>query len=52
MTNELFLRRADLLKRRLGLDAMACPRCQTRMEWVSDITEPDVIGKVLRDNGH
>jgi hypothetical protein len=45
------MRRADLLKRTLSLDVLACPRCGGRMEAIAEITEPEVIGKILRAMG-
>jgi len=38
------MRRADLLKRTLGVDVLECPRCGGRMEPIAEITEPEAVG--------
>jgi hypothetical protein len=45
------MRRADLLKRTMGLDALACPRCGGRMEPIAEILEPGAVAKILRSMG-
>ncbi|HLG42064.1 MAG TPA: transposase, partial [Planctomycetota bacterium] len=45
------MRWADLLKRTLGIDVLSCPRCGGRMEAIAEITDPEVVGKVLRAMG-
>ena len=45
------MRRVDLLKRTMGLDALKCPRCGGRLSVITEITEPDDIGKILRAMG-
>ncbi len=41
------MRRADLLKRTMGLDALECPRCRGRLEPIAEILEPGAVGKIL-----
>jgi hypothetical protein len=45
------MRRADLLKRTLGVYVLACPRCRGRMEPIAEILEPGAVGKILRSMG-
>jgi hypothetical protein len=45
------MRRADLLKRTMGLDALACPRCGGRLEPIVEILEPGAVAKILRSMG-
>jgi hypothetical protein len=45
------MRRADLLKRTMGLDALACPRCGGRMEPIAEILESGAVAKILRSMG-
>ena len=45
------MRRVDLLKRTMGIDALECPRCRGRMTVIAEIAEPDDIGKILRAMG-
>jgi hypothetical protein len=45
------MRRADLLKRTMGLDVLACPRCGGRFEPIAEILEPGAVGKILRAMG-
>jgi len=47
---------AQLLRRLLDVDALACPRCSTRsrpvaMAVLAFLTDPDVIAKILRHLG-
>jgi hypothetical protein len=34
------MRRADLIKRTMGLDALECPRCRGRLEPIAEILKP------------
>jgi len=45
------MRRADLLKRTMGLDALECPRCRGRLEPIAEILEPGAVAKILRSMG-
>jgi hypothetical protein len=45
------MRRADLIKRTMGLDALECPRCRGRLEPIAEILEPGAVGKILRSMG-
>jgi hypothetical protein len=45
------MRRADLLKRTMGLDVLACPRCGGRLEPIAEILEPGAVAKILRSMG-
>jgi hypothetical protein len=45
------MRRADLLKRTLGVDVLECPRCRGRMEPIAEILEPGAVAKILRSMG-
>jgi hypothetical protein len=45
------MRRADLIKRTMGLDALECPRCRGRLEPIAEILEPGAVGKILRAMG-
>ncbi|HLG42307.1 MAG TPA: transposase, partial [Planctomycetota bacterium] len=42
---------AELLEKTFGVDALECPRCGHRMRVVAFITEPRVIGRILRSMG-
>ena len=45
------MRRADLLKRTMGVDALECPRCRGTMKLIAEITEPEAVVKILRAMG-
>jgi hypothetical protein len=45
------MRRADLLKRTMGLDVLACPRCGGRFEPIAEILESGAVAKILRSMG-
>jgi hypothetical protein len=45
------MRRSDLLKRTMGLDVLACPRCGGRLEPIAEILEPGAVAKILRSMG-
>jgi hypothetical protein len=45
------MRRADLLKRTLGVDVLECPRCGGRMEPIAEIIDREAVGKILRAMG-
>lgn len=38
---------ASLMKRSMGLDVLECPKCQNRMQPIANITEQEVIQKIL-----
>ncbi|MDA1095529.1 MAG: transposase [Acidobacteria bacterium] len=39
---------AELMRRRLGLDVLACPRCDGRLKLIALIDDPAVIRRLLR----
>jgi hypothetical protein len=41
-------RGADLMRRRFGIDTLACPRCAGRLRLIALIEEPSVIERILR----
>jgi hypothetical protein len=45
------MRRSDLFKRAMGLDALECPRCRGRLEPIAEILDPGAAGKILRFMG-
>ena len=45
------MRRADLIRRKMGLDALECPRCRGRLEPIAEILEPGAVGMILRSMG-
>jgi hypothetical protein len=45
------MRRVDLIKRTMGLDALECPRCRGRLEPIAEILEPGAVAKILRSMG-
>lgn len=39
---------ATLMRRSMGIDVLECPKCQGRMRPIADITEREVVEKILR----
>ena len=42
---------AELMRRRLGLDVLACPRCGGRLTLIAVLDDPAVVGRVLQHLG-
>ena len=42
---------AELMRRSLGLDVLACPRCGGRLQLVALNDDPAVVGRVLQHLG-
>ena len=42
---------ADLMRRSLGLDVLACPRCGGRLRLIAVIDDPAVVARILRHVG-
>jgi hypothetical protein len=42
---------AKLLRRSFEIDVLSCPRCGSRMRFIAEITDPEVIRKILEHVG-
>ena len=42
---------AELIRRSLKLDVLACPKCGSRMKVIATITEPGLVRRMLRSMG-
>ena len=42
---------AELMRRRFGIDVLACPRCGGRLALIASVEDPAVIGRILRHLG-